>query len=114
MSQFGSSTPAESVQRAGVRAAAPGGFTDTIQVVNTPALAAGTGNLVALDQIDPRAEEELARALVVKKLRSMQGLERVVQTRRLAGMLARKGYTAETSMRVIREELDARPEHQRD
>lgn len=69
---------------------------------------------VALDQIDPRAEEELARALVVKKLRSMQGLERVVQTRRLAGMLARKGYTAETSMRVIREELDARPEHQRD
>ena len=46
----------------------------------------------ALDEVDPHDEEERARQLVAKKLRSMSGLDPVVQTRRLAGMLARKGY----------------------
>ena len=44
----------------------------------------------------------------------MAGLDAVVQTRRLAGMLARKGYGPELSMRVIREALAEAPEHQRD
>ncbi len=68
----------------------------------------------ALDEVDPHAEEERARELVAKKLRTMHGLEPVVQTRRLAGMLARKGYDAEVSMRVVREAVRDAPEHQRD
>jgi regulatory protein len=44
----------------------------------------------------------------------MSGLEPLVQTRRLAGMLARKGYPSELSMRVVREAVREAPEHQRD
>ncbi len=68
----------------------------------------------ALDEVDPEAERARAHDLVAKKLRSMHGLDRLVQTRRLAGMLARKGYGSEVAMRVFREALDALPEHQRD
>ncbi len=68
----------------------------------------------ALAEVDPHAEEERARQLVAKKLRTMHGLEPVVQTRRLAGMLARKGYDAELTMRVVREAVREAPEHQRD
>lgn len=67
-----------------------------------------------LDEVDPAAEEERARGLVEKRLRRLHGLDAVVQKRRLAGMLARKGYPSEVSMRVIREALAATPEHQRD
>jgi len=67
-----------------------------------------------LEQIDPEAERDRAAQLVAKKLRSMHGLEPLVQKRRLAGMLARKGYPAELSMAVIREAIHAAPEHQRD
>ena len=45
----------------------------------------------AIDEIDPADEEAAARVLVRKKLRSMSGLDRTTVTRRLAGMLARKG-----------------------
>ena len=62
----------------------------------------------------PRRGAQRARQLVVKKLRSMHGLERPVQTRRLAGMLARKGYPADLAMAVIREAIAEAPEHQRD
>ena len=68
----------------------------------------------ALAQVDSADEEARARELVRKKLRTMHGLEAVVQTRRLAGMLARKGYSSSMSYRVIREELDQAPEHRRD
>lgn len=67
-----------------------------------------------LEQIDPEAERDRAAQLVAKKLRSMHGLEPVVQKRRLAGMLARKGYPADLAMAVIREAIAAAPEHQRD
>lgn len=67
-----------------------------------------------LDEVDPEDERARAHELVAKKLRSMHGLDRVVQTRRLAGMLARKGYGPEVSRLVINEALDAEPEHQRD
>ena len=59
-------------------------------------------------------ERDVARELVAKKLRSMHGLDRVVQTRRLSGMLARKGYGHDVARVVITEALDAEPEHQRD
>ncbi|MBM6405012.1 regulatory protein RecX [Phycicoccus sp. CSK15P-2] len=68
----------------------------------------------ALDDVDPHAEEERARQLVAKRMRSMHGLEPHVQTRRLAGMLARKGYDAEVAMRVVREAVHDAPEHRRD
>ncbi len=68
----------------------------------------------ALDEVDPIDEEDRARALVAKRMRSMSGLDPVVQTRRLAGMLARKGYPAALSMRIVREAVREAPEHQRD
>lgn len=67
-----------------------------------------------LDEVDPEDERARAHELVAKKLRSMHGLDRTVQTRRLAGMLARKGYGSEVARLVINEALDAQPEHRRD
>lgn len=59
----------------------------------------------ALATLDPDAEEASARTLVHRRLRSMRGLESAVATRRLLGMLGRKGYPSELALRVIREEL---------
>ncbi|MFS3130478.1 regulatory protein RecX [Nocardioides sp. Bht2] len=61
----------------------------------------------ALDEIDPADEEAAARRLVQRKLRSMRGLDPQVATRRLAGMLARKGYPPGMCFSVVRSELDA-------
>lgn len=60
----------------------------------------------ALDVIEPGDEEEAARALVRRKLRTLRGVDRATATRRLTGMLARKGHTGEVVWRVVREELD--------
>lgn len=68
----------------------------------------------ALEDVDPEGERERARALVERRLTSLHGLDREVQTRRLAGFLARKGYDAGLAYQVIREALDAAPEHRRD
>ena len=59
----------------------------------------------ALEQIDEADQREAARALVDKKLRSMRGLDQQVATRRLAGLLARKGYAAGLAFSVVREAL---------
>lgn len=59
----------------------------------------------ALEQIDEADQREAARALVDKKLRSMRGLDHQVATRRLAGLLARKGYPAGLAFAVVREAL---------
>lgn len=61
----------------------------------------------ALDEIDPDDEESAARALVRKKLRTMRGLERDKATRRLVGMLARKGYPPGMAFAVVKDELGA-------
>ncbi len=68
----------------------------------------------ALEEIDPEHEKEQARALVARRLRTMRGLDREVQTRRLAAYLARKGYGPGVSYQVVREALDVLPEHGRD
>lgn len=68
----------------------------------------------ALDQVAPDDERQTARALVDKKMRTMAGLDKDVKTRRLAGMLARKGYSAGLAYAVIREALAELPEHARD
>jgi regulatory protein len=62
------------------------------------------------EQLDPEAELSAARALVGRKLASTRGLAADVRTRRLAGMLARKGYPAGLVFRVIREALEAEGE----
>ncbi|EIF00019.1 regulatory protein RecX [Saccharomonospora glauca] len=59
----------------------------------------------AAGAIDSDAEEQRARELVRKKLRTMAGLDEQKATRRLLGMLARKGYPQGLSYRVVREEL---------
>ena len=59
----------------------------------------------ALEQIDEHDQRVAARALVDKKLRSMASLDRQVATRRLAGLLARKGYAAGLAFSVVREAL---------
>lgn len=61
----------------------------------------------ALEEIDPGDEEEAARALVRRKLRTLRRVDRATATRRLTGMLARKGHSGEVVWRVVREELDA-------
>ena len=60
----------------------------------------------ALDEVDPADEEQAARELVRRKLRTTARLERDVAVRRLTGMLARKGYPAGLCFRVVREELE--------
>lgn len=60
-----------------------------------------------LAELDPGDERQAAHQLVQKKLRSMQGLDQQVQTRRLVGMLARKGYPPRLAFDVVREELGA-------
>lgn len=61
----------------------------------------------ALAEIDENAEHEAARAQVRRKLRAMRGLESEKATRRLVGMLARKGHSAGVAYRIVREELEA-------
>ena len=58
-----------------------------------------------LEEVDPDDEEEGARTLVRRKLRSVAGLPGDKATRRLVGMLARKGYPAGLAYRVVAEEL---------
>lgn len=64
----------------------------------------------ALDEIDPADEEEAARVLVRRKLRTMRSLEPAVATRRLVGMLARKGYPSGVAFAVVKSELGAADE----
>ncbi len=59
----------------------------------------------ALEQIDEDDQRAAARALVDRKMRSVRGLDPQVATRRLAGMLARKGYGAGLAFSVVREAL---------
>jgi regulatory protein len=61
----------------------------------------------ALDEIDPADEEAAARVLVRKKLRTLARVDDTVATRRLVGLLGRKGYPAGLSFAVVREELAA-------
>jgi regulatory protein len=57
--------------------------------------------------LGPDAEASAARRLVDRRLDSTRALPPEQRTRRLAGMLARKGYPAGLAFRVIREALEA-------
>ncbi|WP_236666755.1 MULTISPECIES: recombination regulator RecX [unclassified Nonomuraea] len=60
----------------------------------------------AVDRLDPDQEAETARRLVERKLAATRSLDPRARTRRLAGMLARKGYSSGLAFRVIREALE--------
>lgn len=60
----------------------------------------------AVDRLDSEQEEQTARALVDRKLASTRGLERDRRIRRLAGILARKGYGQGIALRVVRRALE--------
>ena len=68
----------------------------------------------AVDEVDPADEEAAARALVRKKLPSLRRVDRATATRRLAGMLARKGYSVGLAFAVIRDELGDRTDGEED
>ena len=61
----------------------------------------------ALATLDPEQELATARALVDRRLRTTTGLTPEARVRRLAGMLARKGYPAGLAFRVVKEALAA-------
>jgi regulatory protein len=61
----------------------------------------------AVAELGPDAEAATARRLVEQKLASTAGLPPEARTRRLAGMLARKGYPPGLAFRVIREAMEA-------
>ncbi|MBD8060821.1 regulatory protein RecX [Actinomycetaceae bacterium Sa1BUA1] len=61
----------------------------------------------ALEQIDDDDELTAARDLALRKARASRGLDHDKRRRRLAGMLARKGYSPGVAMRAVDEALAA-------
>ncbi len=62
----------------------------------------------AVSVLDPDTERDTARRLVRIRLARMTALAPEVAARRLAGMLARKGYPAGMAYAVVREEMGDR------
>lgn len=59
----------------------------------------------ALAEVTPELERDRARALVDAKLPSTARLEPAARTRRLVGMLTRRGYSPSVAFGVVREAL---------
>ncbi|HKS48712.1 MAG TPA: regulatory protein RecX [Amycolatopsis sp.] len=59
----------------------------------------------AAGEIDRESEEQRARELVRKRLRSMTSVDEQTAIRRLLGTLARKGYPQGLAYSVVRDEL---------
>jgi regulatory protein len=59
----------------------------------------------AVQALAPEQELETARTLVARRLPATRGLPPDARVRRLAGLLARKGYPAGVAFRVVREAL---------
>lgn len=59
----------------------------------------------AVSTLPAEQEEQTARAIVAAKLASTRALEPAARTRRLAGMLGRKGYPPGLAFRVVRDAL---------
>jgi regulatory protein len=60
----------------------------------------------AVDQIDADSEYAAARAIAVRRLRSLDGLEPQVQARRVASALGRRGYPPALAFRVVKDVID--------
>jgi len=61
----------------------------------------------AVEELAPEQEESAARELVAKRMAATRGLDPAKRTRRLLGLLARKGYSGGLAYRVVREALEA-------
>lgn len=61
----------------------------------------------AVGEVDDEDERAAARRLVERRMRAMHRLDRATATRRLMGMLARKGYNGGLAAAVIREAFDS-------
>jgi len=61
----------------------------------------------AVAGLDPEQEWQTGRRLAERRLRAMSGLEPAVQTRRLVGMLARKGYSPSMAFQIVRDVVGA-------
>ncbi len=62
---------------------------------------------VAVAELDPERELDTARALAVRRLAASRGADPAARFRRVATLLARKGYSEAVAYRVIREALEA-------
>jgi regulatory protein len=60
----------------------------------------------AVNEVDDEDERAAARRLVERRAGAMRRLDRATATRRLMGMLARKGYSGGLAAAVVREVLD--------
>ena len=65
----------------------------------------------AVETLDPGQEAATARQIVDRKLRATRGQPPEARMRRLVGALARKGYGAGLSYRIVREALEAEGAH---
>jgi regulatory protein len=61
----------------------------------------------AVEELAPEQEESAARELIAKRIAATRGLDPAKRTRRLLGVLARKGYSGGLAYRVVREALEA-------
>ncbi len=60
----------------------------------------------AVAELEPDQEAATARALVTRRLAASRGQPLQARTRRLVGLLARKGYPSALAYRVVREALE--------
>lgn len=67
----------------------------------------------AIEQISTDEQEATARALIRRKLRSLERFDDTTRTRRLVGLLARKGYAPGMAYALVRDELGAESEELR-
>jgi regulatory protein len=65
----------------------------------------------AVSRLSPETELATARALVERRLAGTAGQPAQVRVRRLAAMLARKGYPSGLAYRVVREALEQADQH---
>jgi regulatory protein len=60
----------------------------------------------AVEELAPEQEESAARELIAKRMAATRGMDPVKRTRRILGVLARKGYSSGLAYRLIRDALE--------
>jgi regulatory protein len=60
----------------------------------------------AVEELAPEQEESAARELIAKRMAATRGMDPVKRTRRILGVLARKGYSGGLAYNLIREALE--------
>jgi regulatory protein len=60
----------------------------------------------AVEELAPEQEESAARELIAKRMAATRGMDPVKRTRRILGVLARKGYSGGLAYPLVREALE--------